>query len=122
MRWVGKWQNEYGSILSITDDSEGKISGTFRTALGDSGFAGEEVEVSGLHRGPCVQFAFAQTGPTGNTIASFTGLMRNSKLKTVWHVVTDRAMKSPQPGAPQEIIELPWAHAVQTNSDTFELV
>jgi hypothetical protein len=122
MKWTGKWRNEYGSILQIADDRDGTIKGTFRTALGDSGFAGTEVEISGLHRGPCVHFAFGRTGSAGDTIASFTGLMRDGKLKTMWHVVADRAVKPPQPGESPTLLELPWAHAVQTNSDTFERI
>jgi hypothetical protein len=122
MQWTGEWKNEYGSVLVISDAREGRITGTFRTALGDSGFAGQEFEIVGLYQGPCIHFAFARKGATGDTIASFTGLMRDGKMKTVWHVVADRALKSPEPGKPPENIELPWAHAVQTNSDTFERV
>ena len=122
MSWIGQWKNEYGSILHITDDNEGAVKGTFHSALEDSVFAGQEAKVTGLHQGICIQFAFAHAGPIGDTIASFTGLMRDGKLKTVWHVVSDRAMKSPHPGLAQKNIQLPWAHAVQTNFDTFELI
>jgi hypothetical protein len=122
MKWTGKWRNEYGSILHIVDDRGGTIRGTFRTALGDSGFAGEDAVVGGLHRGPCLHFAFGRSGPEGDTVASFTGLMRDGKLKTVWHVVADRAVKPPKPGESPVLLELPWAHAVQTNADTFERI
>ena len=122
MNWIGDWRNEYGSILTITDQSGGRIEGTFRTALGDSGFAGDTVEVVGLHQGDCINFAFARSGPAGDTVASFTGLMRNGSLKTVWHVIADRAVKSPEPGTEPELMRLPWAHAVQTNADTFERI
>jgi hypothetical protein len=33
MSWLGKWRNQYGSILDITDESHHKIVATFRTAL-----------------------------------------------------------------------------------------
>jgi hypothetical protein len=40
MNWIGKWKNQYGSILEISDDSDNRIVGTFRIALEDSGFFG----------------------------------------------------------------------------------
>lgn len=117
--WTGTWSNEYGSVLRIRDDANGKLVGTFTTALGDSSFAGEEVQIVGIHAGNCAHFAFSRSSDVGETIASFTGLLRDGSLKTVWHVVSDKAIKSPRPGAEPELMELPWAHAVLTNSDTF---
>lgn len=121
-RWIGRWRNQYGSILVVTDDSGGAIAGTFETALGDSSFAGVQVPVTGVHLGNCVNFAFVRSSDTGDSIASFTGLLRDGKLETLWHVINDRAVKSPSPGAPPQLIELPWAHAALTNADTFERV
>ena len=118
--WIGEWRNQYGSTLAITDDADQRISGTFRTSLGDSGFAGDEAEIIGLHRGDCVHFAFSRSGPTGDTIASFTGLLRDGRMETMWHVIADSAVKSPQPGQPPELMKLPWAHAALTNADTFQ--
>jgi hypothetical protein len=120
--WVGTWRNQYGSTLVVTDDGGGRLQGTFRTALGDSAFAGESVEVRGMHAGECVHFAFCRSGPPGDAIASFTGLLRDGLMETLWHVVSDTAVKSPAPGRPPERIKLPWAHAVMTNADTFRRV
>jgi hypothetical protein len=36
--WTGAWVNEYGSSLVITAAGNGRIEGTFATALGDSSF------------------------------------------------------------------------------------
>jgi hypothetical protein len=44
--WVGTWRNQYGSMLVITDDASGRLKDAFRAALGDSAFAGEEVEIT----------------------------------------------------------------------------
>ncbi|MFF1817814.1 avidin/streptavidin family protein [Kribbella sp. NPDC058245] len=121
-KWSGRWRNQYGSTLTITDESGQRIRGTFRTALGDSTFAGHEAEITGIHRGNCVHFAFSRSGPTGDTIASFTGLLRGERLETLWHVVADSAIKSPEPGQPPRLMELPWAHAAMTNADTFQRV
>ncbi|MFC4913484.1 avidin/streptavidin family protein [Actinomadura gamaensis] len=117
--WIGRWRNQYGSVLTVTDDNDGTLTGTFRTALDDSAFAGAEVPVTGVHRGACVTFAFTRAGADGDSIASFTGLLRDGRLETVWHVVQDSAVKPPRPGHPAERITLPWAHAVLTNADTF---
>jgi avidin family protein len=54
MTWLGKWRNQYGSILEIISDSNHRISGTFRTALKDSGFYGQELPVFGAHQGECI--------------------------------------------------------------------
>lgn len=121
-RWIGEWRNQYGSCLTIIDDADHRIRGTFRTALGDSAFAGEQAEITGIHRGACVHFAFSRSGPSGDAIASFTGLLREGRLETLWHVIADSAVKSPQPGQPPRLIKLPWAHAALTNADTFQRV
>jgi len=116
--WIGVWTNEYGSRLHITDNTNGRLRGTFTTALGDSSFAGETVPIIGLSRGNTLHFAFTNTqDPVA--IASFTGLLRNDTLLMAWHVVSDRAVKRPRPGAEPVEIELPWAHAVLTNTDSF---
>jgi len=94
------------ATLIITDEADGQLRGTFHTALGDSAFAGIGAEVSGIHSCNCVQFAFARSGPEGDVICSFTGLLRDGRLETVWHVVSDSAAS--------------WAHAVHTNADTFQ--
>ncbi|MBA6434753.1 MULTISPECIES: avidin/streptavidin family protein [Streptomyces] len=116
--WTGTWINEYGSRLHITDDSDGRIEGTFTTALGDSSFAGATVPIIGLSKGNALHFAFATTQyPVA--IASFSGLLRKDTLHMAWHVVSDRAVKRPRPEADPIEIELPWAHAVLSNTDSF---
>jgi hypothetical protein len=46
--WKGKWKNQYGSIVEITEDSANRIEGNFTTALTDSGFYGQTVPVVGV--------------------------------------------------------------------------
>ena len=41
-------------------------------ALKDSSFFGQEIPIVGIHQGNCISFAFGHTGPTGDTVASFT--------------------------------------------------
>jgi hypothetical protein len=45
MAWIGTWCNQYGSTLQITSDANGEFRGSFRTALHDSGFFGQELPV-----------------------------------------------------------------------------
>lgn len=67
----------------------------------------------------CNQHRFAKAG---DTIALFTGLLRDGRMETLWHVIAGSAVKSPQSGQPPELMKLPWAHAAQTNADTFRRV
>jgi hypothetical protein len=106
----GTWMNQYGSRLVIAD-ANGRLCGTFETTLGDSGFFGRQYEVVGVHCGDCVSFVFAGPTANGDAACSFTGLERNGKIQTVWHVVSDRSASGKQKRA--------WPHAVLTNADTF---
>jgi len=31
MAWIGTWRNQFGSVLRIIRDAEGRIEGNFRT-------------------------------------------------------------------------------------------
>jgi hypothetical protein len=116
MSWVGRWRNQYGSILEVSDDADNKVSGVFRTALEDSGFFGKEVRVFGIHRGDCISFAFADATQSGDMICSFTGLMREGKIETVWHVIADGRRSA----TGDAVEKRAWPHSVTTNADTFE--
>jgi len=54
MNWIGRWQNQYGSILEIVDEQDQRIVGRFTTALEDSGFAGQATPMIGYHNGDCI--------------------------------------------------------------------
>ena len=84
MDWKGKWRNQYGSIVSIVDDANHRISGTFKTALKDSGFYGQEIPVVGLHQGDCISFVGAGQTAAGDAAVSYTGLLREGKMETMW--------------------------------------
>jgi len=112
MSWIGTWHNQYGSKLVLTDDANGRIAGTFGTALRDSGFFGRDYDVVGVHYGDCISFAFAGPTPDGDKVCAFTGVLREGKIQTVWHVVSDNAATGEGKRA--------WPHAVMTNVDTFE--
>jgi hypothetical protein len=120
MNWKGTWKNQYGSILKITDDSGNRILGSFRTALPDSGFHGQEIPVVGVHQGDCVSVAGGGRTPAGDAIVSYTGLFRNGKMETLWLLVADAALKASGEGEPAKIEKLKWWRSISTSADTFE--
>ena len=91
---IGKWRNQYGSILEITDDSDHRIIGKFRTALSDSGFFGQEIEVIGVHYGDCIGLTADGVAPAGDMVVTYAGLLREGRLDTLWYVVADAALNS----------------------------
>ena len=95
----------------MLDEVEGRLAGTFQTALGDSSFFGPQYQLVGVHQGYCLSFVFAGSTSNGEAVCVFTGLERNGKLQTVWHMVSDRATNGRDKRA--------GPHAVMTNADTF---
>jgi hypothetical protein len=81
MTWKGKWRNQYGSIVDVTDDANRRISGTFRTTLKDSGFYGQDIPVVGIHQGDCISFVAAGETGAGDAAVSYTGLPREGRWK-----------------------------------------
>ena len=122
MSWVGMWKNQFGSILEITSEAGGRIEGTFRTALEDSGFYGQTVAVSGACSGDCIGFSSASASSTGDRVVSYAGLLRDGKMETAWFVVSDKALSATSEGEPARIKSVNWWRAVTTNVDTFERV
>lgn len=122
MSWIGKWRNQFGSIVEITNDENHRIEGTFRTALEDSGFYGQEVRIFGVHQGDCISFAASGTGPAGDLLVSYTGLLREGRMQTLWYVVADAALSVDRVGAPGKVKKLNWWRAITTNADTFDRV
>ncbi|WP_375775935.1 avidin/streptavidin family protein [Bradyrhizobium sp. ma5] len=121
MNWKGKWRNQYGSIVEITDDARNRIEGLFTTALRDSGFFGQTVPVVGAHQGDCISFVCGGVTPTGDSVVSYTGLFREGKMETLWFVAADAAVKA-EVGKPGETRKNNWWRAMTTGADTFERV
>lgn len=121
MRWLGKWRNQYGSLVEITSEADHRIIGTFQTVLEDSSFRGQVLAISGVHQGDCISFAGAGATPAGDMAVSYTGLLREGRMETLWYVAADSVMK-PREGAPPELRKGSWWHAMTTGADTFERV
>jgi hypothetical protein len=122
MNWKGEWRNQYGSTLTITDDANRRILGMFKTALKDSGFYGQEIPVVGIHQGDCISFVGAGQTPAGDAAVSYTGLVRDGKMETMWFVVADSAIKATAEGAPGKREKLNWWRSISTSADTFERI
>lgn len=120
MTWVGRWKNQYGSIVEITSEANGRIEGTFRTALADSGFYGQTVAIVGVHQGNCIGFSSVGSSATGDRVVSYTGLLRDQKIETAWLVVSDKALVAAREGEAAALKSVNWWRAVTTNVDTFE--
>jgi hypothetical protein len=122
MTWLGRWRNQYGSILTITDDTDHRITGTFRTALEDSGFYGQDIPVVGFHQGNCIGLAAGGKAKAGDAVVTYTGLLRNGKIETLWFVAADAALSAAKEGEPATAKKLNWWRAMTTSADTFERV
>ena len=120
MSWVGKWKNQFGSVVEISSEADGRIEGTFRTALEDSGFYGKTVPIIGYHQGNCIGFVSVGTSEAGDRVVSYTGLLREEKMETAWFVVSDQSISASKEGEPAKLKPLNWCRAVTTNVDTFE--
>jgi hypothetical protein len=121
MSWKGTWRNQYGSILEITDDADNRIVGSFRTALEDSGFHGQTIPMFGVHQGDCISLAGGGRSRAGDAVVSYTGLLRDSKMETLWFVCTDSAIKA-EKGQPGQMVKLNWWRSMTTSADTFSRV
>ena len=121
MNWKGKWRNQYGSILEITDDANRKIVGTFRTSLDDSGFHGQTIPMLGVHQGECISVSGGGRTPAGDAVVCYTGLLRDGKMETLWFVCADSAIKAVE-GQPGRVEKLNWWRSMTTSADTFERI
>ncbi|MER9895124.1 avidin/streptavidin family protein [Mesorhizobium sp. M0119] len=72
MSWLSTWRNQYGSVVELTSEEGGRISGTFRTALEDSAFFGMTVPLFGACHGDVIGFTCAAEGRVGAAAVSYT--------------------------------------------------
>ncbi|MVT66908.1 hypothetical protein GPL21_17555 [Bradyrhizobium pachyrhizi] len=120
MTGVGRWKIQYGSIVEITSEANGRIEETFRTALADSGFYGQTVVIFGVHQGNCIGFSSVGSSAAGDRVVSYTGLLRDQKMEAAWFVVSDKALVATREGEAAALKPVNWWRAVTTSVDTFE--
>jgi hypothetical protein len=122
MTWLGKWRNQYGSILEIISDSNHRISETFKTTLKDSAFHGQEFPMCGAHQGECIGLSAAGCTPEGAAVLTFTGVFRENRLVRLWHLTSDAALVASCERAAAKLEKLGCCRAITSGSDTLERV
>lgn len=82
----GKWVNENGSVLEITERSEqGLLQGTYQS---HEGTEGQEFTVLGWWpQGDTVAVSFSVYWKAYGTITSWTGMCRDKEVEVLWHHV-----------------------------------
>lgn len=118
--WDGLWRNQYGSTIDLLVDGDGRVTGTFRTALTDSGFHGLDVPLHGVAHGDVIGFTSAAESKTGPAAVSYTGILRDGRLEMLWHMVAGRTLSASAPGEPARIVDVGTWRAFATSLDTFE--
>ena len=118
--WDGCWRNQYGSRVEIEVDENGIVSGSFTTALEDSSFHGMTVPIRGVAHGDVIGFSAAATGKTGPAAVSYTGILREGKIETLWHTVAGHTLSAQAEGEPATLTKVGAWRAFGTSLDTFE--
>lgn len=109
--WIGQWKNQYGSILTIESETDGRINGSFKSAVDPSV---KESIIIGVYINDLISFSAVGEG-VGQKIASWTGILREGRMETMWHVVANEKLDADGTKKPAGIWE-----AFVTGSDIFE--
>lgn len=120
MTWIGSWRNQYGSVLEITNESNGRIEGCFRSAV-DGRIKGQQVAVVGVQQGDLVSFAF-NGAPYAKFIVAWTGLLRDGRIETLFHSVASEKLVAEAEGSPARTKSLGAWEAISTGGDVFERI
>lgn len=116
--WVGQWKNQYGSVLTIESEAGGRIEGSFKSAVDPSV---KESAVIGVCANDLISFSAVGEG-VGQKIASWTGILREGKIETLWHVVANEKLVAGEEGAPAKKTPAGIWEAFVTGSDIFQRV
>lgn len=115
MNLLGKWENQNGSILEVTDVDGYNFRGNFISTKGRA-VRGTRYPVQGIVNGELISFSvnFVEGDDNRASIATFSGRMHDdeAKLHTVWIVA--REFEDSEQTKPTQI----W-NTFLTNSDVF---
>jgi hypothetical protein len=120
MTWSGSWRNQYGSVLEITDESNGRIAGRFRSEV-DGRIKGHWVDVVGVHQDDLISFVITGA-PHATFIVAWTGLLRNGRIETLFHSVASSRLTAKAEGSPARNKTLGVWEAISTSADPFERI
>lgn len=112
--FFGRWRNQHGSEMNLTEFEDGKIHGTFKTGVG-AHEPGEVHELTGFVAGGLISFT-VNFGKY-NTLTSWTGQHNQhdgrDHIETMWHL----ARTIPENGRHDRL----WS-GVWTGSDIFSRI
>lgn len=117
MNWIGKWINQHGSVLDITNQDENKLEGIFKSAV-DETTKGQKLWVTGV----CQDNLIAVCCCGGDHVVTYAGMYYNGKMETAWHVVTTTTVSEKKEGETAQKKPLAWWQSVKTNVDTFKKI
>ena len=120
MPWIGSWRNQYGSVLEITDESNGRIEGHFQSAV-DRRIKGQQIAIVGVHQADLISFVF-NGAPHAKFIVAWTGLLRNGRIETLFHSVASERLTAEAEGSPARNKPLGTWEAISTSADPFERI
>lgn len=120
MTWIGSWRNQDGSVREITDESNERIEGHFRSEV-DGGIKGHEVAVAGVHQDDLISF-MSTAAPHAQFVVAWTGLLRNGRIETLFHLVTSERLTAEAEGAPARNKSLGTFEAISTGAGSFERI
>jgi hypothetical protein len=80
--WVGDWENQYGSRLTILKIENGRLEGNFRSAVDKSIPASP---ITGICTGNLIVIAVPGS-EEGKKVAAWTGVLQKDRIETLWHV------------------------------------
>ena len=120
MAWTGSWRNQYGSRLEITDESNGRIAGWFRSEV-DGRIAGHEIAIAGVHQDNLISFVL-NGAPYTKFVVSWTGLLHEGRIETLFNLVAGERLTAEAEGSPARNKPLEPFEATTTGADFFERI
>jgi hypothetical protein len=120
MMWTGSWRNQYGSRLEITDESNGRIAGWFRSEA-DGRIKGHEIAIVGVYQNNLISFVL-NGAPHTNFVASWTGLLYEGRIETLFNLVAGERLTAETEGSPARNKPLKPFEATTTGADFFERI
>ena len=84
---TGKWKNQLDAVMTLLMDTDGKLKGNYRTAVGRSSDI-EEFELIGIVTGDLVTFIvnFGKYGSLTSWVGQVIEDNGKETIKTIWHL------------------------------------
>src|ERR1700750_923033 len=83
MNWVGKWKNQYGSILDITIQEDNKLEGTLEPGEHELS-GGQKLSLVGVWENNHIAVTCRQEG---KHVITYAGMLYEGKMEATWFMV-----------------------------------